>query len=312
MKALINSKTGQVVLAGDPLQLGPVVTSFIAKKYGLGESYLSRLIHRFPYKRDTIGFPNTNGFDPRLVTKLVMNYRSVPEILNLSDSMFYDSELESQVSQTTGPEAELLMSLADILPNRSEDQGPPAIVFQGIRGRNLQEGNCPSWFNPQEVVQTIYYIKKLYAAGLSPDDIGIITPYQRQVQELNSVMSSLSELEALPKIGSVEEFQGQERRVIILSTVRSMVNYVKLDVRHALGFIASPKRLNVALTRAKALLIILGNPHVLGTDPYWRYVLSYIVAHGGYTGCNMPSQFECIDMDSDDSDQNNDLAEYNC
>nr|CAD7396432.1 unnamed protein product [Timema poppensis] len=302
---LINSKTGQVVLAGDPLQLGPVVTSFIAKKYGLGESYLSRLIHRFPYKRDPIGFPNTNGFDPRLVTKLVMNYRSVPEILNLSDSMFYDSELESQVSQTTGPEAELLMSLADILPNRSEDQGPPAIVFQGIRGRNLQEGNCPSWFNPQEVVQTIYYIKKLYAAGLSPDDIGIITPYQRQVQELHSVMSSLSELEALPKIGSVEEFQGQERRVIILSTVRSMVDYVKLDVRHALGFIASPKRLNVALTRAKALLIILGNPHVLGTDPYWRYVLSYIVAHGGYTGCNMPSQFECIDMDSDDSDQNN-------
>nr|CAD7193948.1 unnamed protein product [Timema douglasi] len=309
---LINSKTGQVVLAGDPLQLGPVVTSFIAKKYGLGESYLSRLIHRFPYKRDPIGFPNTNGFDPRLVTKLVMNYRSVPEILNLSDSMFYDSELESQVSQTTGPEAELLMSLADILPNRSEDQGPPAIVFQGIRGRNLQEGNCPSWFNPQEVVQTIYYIKKLYAAGLSPDDIGIITPYQRQVQELHSVMSSLSELEALPKIGSVEEFQGQERRVIILSTVRSMVDYVKIDVRHALGFIASPKRLNVALTRAKALLIILGNPHVLGTDPYWRYVLSYIVAHGGYTGCNMPSQFECIDMDSDDSDQNNGLSENNC
>ncbi|CAG2056736.1 unnamed protein product, partial [Timema podura] len=93
---LVNSKTGQVVLAGDPLQLGPVVLSFIAEKYGLGESYLSRLIHRFPYKRDTIGFPNTNGFDPRLVTKLVMNYRSVPEILNLSDSMFYDSELESQ------------------------------------------------------------------------------------------------------------------------------------------------------------------------------------------------------------------------
>nr|CAD7447578.1 unnamed protein product [Timema bartmani] len=309
---LVNSKTGQVVLAGDPLQLGPVVLSFIAEKYGLGESYLSRLIHRFPYKRDIIGFPNTNGFDPRLVTKLVMNYRSVPEILNLSDSMFYDSELESQVSQTTGPEAELLASLADILPSRSEDQGPPAIVFQGIRGRNLQEGNCPSWFNPQEVVQTIYYIKKLYAAGLSPDDIGIITPYQRQVQELRSVMSSLSELEALPKIGSVEEFQGQERRVIILSTVRSMVDYVKIDVRHALGFIASPKRLNVALTRAKALLIILGNPHVLGTDPYWKYVLSYCVAHGGYTGCDMPSQFECVDMDSDDSDQNNGLAENNC
>lgn len=90
----------------------------------------------------------------------------------------------------------------------------------------------------------------------------------------------------LPKISSVEGFQGQERKVIILSTVRSCNNLVKEDVKHALGFIASPKRFNVALTRARSLLIIIGNPATLNLDPYWRSVLIYCINHGAYTGCN--------------------------
>jgi hypothetical protein len=88
----------------------------------------------------------------------------------------------SQVSQTIGPEADLLASLASKLPERStENGGPPALVFHGVRGKNYQERESPSWYNPQEVVQAIYYLSMLYGTGLTPDDVGIITPYQKQV-----------------------------------------------------------------------------------------------------------------------------------
>lgn len=86
-----------------------------------------------------------------------------------------------QVSQTTGPEASLLASLASELPKRFIEDGPPALVFHGIRGENYQEGESPSWYNPQEIVQSIYYLNVLYSMGLNASDVGIITPYQKQV-----------------------------------------------------------------------------------------------------------------------------------
>ena len=91
----IHSDYGQVILSGDPLQLGPVVESGIAKNFGLDESFLSRLLRHFPYQKDSNGFETC--YDPRLVTKLLINYRSLPEILELSSSLFYDSELKAQV-----------------------------------------------------------------------------------------------------------------------------------------------------------------------------------------------------------------------
>lgn len=93
----------------------------------------------------------------------------------------------------------------------------------------------------------------------------------------------------LPKIGSVEEFQGQEFKVVVLSAVRSNERGAKNDTRYGLGFIASPRRLNVALSRAETLLIIIGNPHLLITDNYWRSVLLYAVDNGGYRGCELPN-----------------------
>jgi len=92
----IHSEHGQVILAGDPMQLGPVTQSKLAIHFGLSESFLSRLLQQFPYQRDPEGFEES-CYDPRLVTKLIMNYRSLPEILELPNSLFYDSELQSQV-----------------------------------------------------------------------------------------------------------------------------------------------------------------------------------------------------------------------
>ncbi|XP_066992645.2 probable RNA helicase armi [Anabrus simplex] len=300
--SFLHTSSGQIVLAGDPLQLGPVVGSQVAKHFGLDESFLLRILGHFPYQRDPQGFSEeTGGFNPRLVTRLVMNYRSLPEILHLSSSLFYNDQLEPQVCDKDSKEAELLVKLAPLLPNRDCGR-PPAIVFHGIRGTNYQDKDCPSWFNPQEMVQVLYYVRLLFNEGLSPDDVGIITPYQKQVQKIRGLLEQLEI--PIPKIGSVEEFQGQERLVIILSAVRSSSVLVPSDIRHALGFVASPQRLNVAITRARALLLVLGNPHLLTLDPYWRNVIDYCVKRDAYIGSDLPSANNCELLTSLLSDEN--------
>jgi hypothetical protein len=69
------------------------------------------------------------------------------------------------------------------------------------------------------------------------------------------------------QVGSVEEFQGQERRIILISTVRSSHEHLEFDAKHRLGFLSNPKRFNVSITRAKALVVVVGNPAILMHDP---------------------------------------------
>ena len=92
----------------------------------------------------------------------------------------------------------------------------------------------------------------------------------------------------LPKVGSVEEFQGQERMAIVMSSVRSNREQLSNDIKHNMGFIACPRRLNVALTRARAMLVIIGDPHLLALDVYWKSVLEYCVNNDAYVGCDLP------------------------
>lgn len=93
---------------------------------------------------------------------------------------------------------------------------------------------------------------------------------------------------AQPKIGTVEEFQGQERRIILISTVRSSESLVQEDKRHTLGFVKNPKRLNVALTRAQITSILFCNPHLLSMDPLWKRVIVKAIKEEKYTGCDVP------------------------
>ncbi|XP_011310919.1 probable RNA helicase armi [Fopius arisanus] len=277
---LIEAHQGQIILAGDPMQLGPVVNSRYACFLGLAESFLVRLLHQFPYQRDLDGF--ARGYDPRLVTKLVINYRSLPEILELPNYLFYDSELEASLSGIDSEEAKLLETLRGDLPERVGK--PPAVVFHGVYGDDVQDDDSPSWYNPAEATQVYLYLLKLYGCGIEGSDVGVIAPYQKQVKRIRELLMELDV--AVPKVGSVEEFQGQERKIIILSAVRSGRERLREDVKHALGFVASPRRLNVAITRARALLIIIGNPELLQGDPYWRSVIMYCVKNQSYTGCN--------------------------
>lgn len=115
------------------------------------------------------------------------------------------------------------------------------------------------------------------------DDIGIITPYTQQVKKIRTAITQ-SNL-AMPKVGTVEEFQGQERKIILLSTVRTMEHQLKDDKRYSLGFIQSPERMNVAISRARALLVIFGNPKLLSIDPNWKFLIEYCHKHKSALNC---------------------------
>lgn len=231
-----------VVLAGDPMQLGPVVHCRQAEKDGLGRSYLQRL---FEFEQYETGNPN-------YVTKLVKNYRCHPAILHLPSELFYGDELiackEDKVSS--------VYDCID-LPNKSFP-----VLFVGIQGCDEREGNNPSWFNRIEVSKVVSIIRNLTRVGdVCEADIGVITPYRQQVTKIKKALEAF-EMPDL-KVGSVEQFQGQEREVVIISTVRSTVKHNEFDKFFNLGFLSNHKRFNVAITRAKSLLIIVGNPHIV-------------------------------------------------
>ena len=140
-------------------------------------------------------------------------------------------------------------------------QGTCPILFHGVEGQDSREAGSPSFFNPEEIFRVVDYVRKLREHGIDEDDIGVITPYRRQVEKLKWRLGERGMGDT--KVATTEEYQGQERRVIILSTVRSNPEYVSLDQKHRLGFLADSKRFNVAITRAQALLIVIGNPHIL-------------------------------------------------
>ncbi|KAJ8370334.1 hypothetical protein SKAU_G00103620 [Synaphobranchus kaupii] len=285
LSGLLCGETGQLVLAGDPQQLGPILRSPLAIQHGLGLSLLERLMKHNPlYKKDE----ETKQFNRRFVTKLLRNYRSHPAILKIPNELFYEGELQAHADQIL---RETYCSW-EHLPKK----GFP-VIFHGVVGKDEREGNSPSFFNRSEIDVLVDYLKKLLQtqakkgiSKLSASEIGIIAPYRKQVQKIQkairSVDKELSKLKDIDKlkVGSVEEFQGQERKVILVSGVRSSANYVKLDHQFSIGFLKNEKRFNVAVTRAKALLIVVGNPLILNKDPTWGKFISYCSEGTGYTG----------------------------
>ncbi|KAL8485172.1 hypothetical protein ACS0TY_027463 [Phlomoides rotata] len=261
-----------VVLAGDPMQLGPVVFSRDAERFGLGSSYLERLFDCELYRDGNENF----------MTKLVNNYRTHEAILQLPSELFYQGELIACKEKNT----RFSSSWEDIIPNKDFP-----LLFIGIQGCDEREGSNPSWFNRIEASKTVEMIKVLIEKKeLKEEDIGVITPYKQQVNKIRDALGHLD----MPniKVGTVEQFQGQEREVIIVSTVRSTVKHNEFDKAHYLGFLSNPRRFNVAATRAKSLLIVIGNPHIICKDTNWSKLLWYCEENGSYKGCFLPAQTE--------------------
>ncbi|KAL6119600.1 mov10 [Pungitius sinensis] len=282
LAGLLDAESGQVVLAGDPKQLGPILRSPFALKHGMGVSLLERLMTGFSLYRKVDG-----AVDNRFVTKLLQNYRSHPAILKIPNELFYDNELQYCADE--------MLRSSYCGWEHLKKRGFP-VIFHGVTGIDAQEKSSPSFFNVAEAEVLMDYVRKLLQtdgkkglATISPRDIGIIAPYRKQVQKIRKALTKVEkdfkfkDMKYL-KVGSVEEFQGQERRVILVSTVRSSPNYLEMDKRFHLGFVKNEKRFNVAVTRAKALLIVVGNPIVLNTDATWARFIQYCREEGGYNG----------------------------
>ncbi|KAK9054834.1 hypothetical protein SSX86_025913 [Deinandra increscens subsp. villosa] len=267
-----------VVLAGDPVQLGPVIFSKDAESYGLGKSFMERLCESKLYK---------DG-DENYVTKLVRNYRCHEHILSLPSQLFYKGELVScKEDDTLYP-----LTWKDFIPN---PEFP--VLFIGVQGVDEREGNNPSWFNRIEASEVVDVILNLKDKGIKSEDIGVITPYRQQVLKISKVLETYVGPEI--KVGTVESFQGQEREVIIVSTVRSTIKHDETDKRHCLGFLSNPRRFNVAITRARSLLIAIGNPHIICKDDHWNKLLWHCVDNDSYRGCFLPEKEEIVEAESE-------------
>ncbi|KAK4887270.1 hypothetical protein RN001_003541 [Aquatica leii] len=285
---------GQIVLAGDPQQLGPIIHSQRANSFGFGMSMLERFMTKCSvYKK------SDDGYNDHVLTKLVKSYRSHPAILALPNKLFYDEDL-------IAPEERKLTDIAigwDELPNKNFP-----VVFHCVVGKDEREANSPSFFNVQEIDIVLNYLQKLIGSRLQgmrieQDHIGIITPYRKQVHKLQAVCRKKGWNNLM--VGSVEQFQGQERLIIIVSTVRSRPEFTTHDEKFHLGFLKNPKRFNVAVTRAKALLIVIGNPNILQHDECWRQFIQYCLDNSSTRGTPFnlqpPIKIEVVEKENEDS-----------
>jgi helicase MOV-10 len=250
-------ENAKIILAGDPMQLGPIILCSDAQNI-LGVSLLERLTRLPVYKDQT---------QSSTKTMLRRNYRSHPSIIAVSNEMFYNGELIPNAP------ADRSHAIVRLKPREFPNVNEP-VIFHSVAGRHEREGNSPSWFNVLEIDQVCWYIRLLTKTyHIQEEDIGVITPYSKQVKKLRNKFRE-NKWDDI-KVGSVEQFQGQERKVIIISTVRSTRDYDDFDEQHNIGFLSNPKRFNVAITRAQALMIVVGDSSVLVDDVYWGRLLRY-------------------------------------
>ena len=171
-----NPNGGQLVLAGDPKQLGPILRSPISIKNGLDVSLLERLMETCDVYKKRATMPPS--FDSRVVTKLVQNYRSHPDILKLPNKLFYDNELEVKADQLVRES----LCKWEHLPKKDFP-----IIFHGIVGMDEREENSPSFFNAAEASQVAKYVDMMIndTKGIRIDrsKIGVISPYKKQVSQ---------------------------------------------------------------------------------------------------------------------------------
>ncbi|KIK57484.1 hypothetical protein GYMLUDRAFT_46067 [Collybiopsis luxurians FD-317 M1] len=281
--------TPQLVLCGDPHQLGPIITSQEARTNELDVSLLERLIERPLYSEHAdarharrhlplTGLPLHqkplySGF--KAFVNLVKNYRSHPAILMPPSAMFYNDSLEPCARNG-------LISWAGLSNNKFP------LMFLGCDTKDESMDERATWFNTGEIDRVVEVITSLMSEAsksfppLAIDEIGVMAPWREQVWKIREKLrqAGLSRVD----VGTVEDYQGREKRVVIISCVRSSGRFLKEDGQKGIGLVFEKKRMNVAITRAKELLVIIGNGHLLKCDPYWKGFLQFALRNNLYVG----------------------------
>lgn len=234
----------QAVLVGDHEQLGPVIMNKKAAKAGLKQSLFERLA--------------ILGCAP---IRLNVQYRMHPCLSKFPSNMFYEGSLQNGVT-----ESERLLKDVDFPWPVAHNP----MMFWSNLGNEEISASGTSYLNRTEAANVEKIVTRFFRAGVKPSGIGIITPYEGQrsyiVSSMQTTGSFKKELYKEVEVASVDAFQGREKDFIVLSCVRS-------NDHQGIGFLSDPRRLNVALTRAKYGLVILGNPKVLSKHPLWNYLL---------------------------------------
>ena len=232
-------RVGRVVLAGDHCQLPPTVKSIAALKAGLGKTLMERLVETHP----------------ETVTLLKIQYRMSEDIMRFSSDYFYDGQVES------APEVKY-RSILDL---------DKAIEWKSLEETEESLLNS-SRINTSEAELTLntlqQYFERIGKQRLLDEriDVGIISPYRAQVQLLRRMLMKreyFKPFRRLITVNTVDGFQGQERDVIVVSLVRS-------NDEGQIGFLRDLRRMNVAMTRARMKLIIIGNTLTLTHHPFYR------------------------------------------
>jgi len=239
----------QVVLVGDHCQLGPVVMCKKAAKAGLQQSLFERLV--------------LLGVRP---VRLEVQYRMHPALAEWPSNTFYEGSLQNGVThQDRCNKTDFVWPVPD-----------KPLFFYNSLGQEEISASGTSYLNRTEASNVEKIVTQLLRCGVTPAQIGVITPYEGQRAYIVNYMSRNAALrQALYleiEVASVDSFQGREKDFIILSCVRSNEN-------QGIGFLNDPRRLNVALTRARYGVIILGNPKVLSKSPLWNGLLTHYKEH---------------------------------
>ena len=236
-------RSGRAVLAGDHLQLPPTVLSAMAQEGGLGVSLFERLVPLV-------------GAGARVT--LAEQHRMNARIMAFPSEALYGGALRAHPA----------------VRDRAVDDAPLEMV--DTAGMGLEEETPPgsdSKQNPGEAELVAAEVARLLALGLAPEAIAVISPYDGQVQRIRQLLAG--EVERGLEVDTVDGFQGREKEAVIVSLVRS-------NDTGEVGFLADVRRMNVALTRARAKLVVVGDGATVSHHPFYERFLRHVDAAGAW------------------------------
>lgn len=257
-------RAGRIVLAGDHCQLPPTVKSFEAMKGGLGKSLMERIVENHP----------------ETVTLLTTQYRMHEEIMRFSSEWFYKGAMEAApdvkwrgiLDYDTPIE---WIDTASLIPEDSvsaDGDESPETFRESLSGGNFGR------VNKDEGLLTLLTLQK-YIERIGKErflgeriDVGVISPYRAQVRYLRRLIRQTPFFKPFRQsisVNTVDGFQGQERDVIVISMVRS-------NDDGNIGFLRDLRRMNVAMTRARMKLLIVGNVPTLTAHPFYKKLHKYV------------------------------------
>lgn len=275
-------RASRVILAGDHCQLPPTIKSIAALRAGLGKTLMERIAEN----------------KPEVVTLLRIQYRMNDEIMRFSSDWFYGGKVESapQIKyrsvldydhpitwiDTSNEENQITIEGEDA-PEDSASASSAASAANQNSDLNFKEqfvGESFGRINKAEAELTLLtlaeYFTKIGKQRVLEEriDVGIISPYRAQVQYLKKLIKKyefFKPYRRLISVNTVDGFQGQERDVILISLVRS-------NDEGQIGFLKDLRRMNVAMTRARMKLIILGNKDTMTKHPFYKKLWEYVEA----------------------------------